>query len=121
MKTLLIATGALVFLAAGAARAQGDNIDLVPGGFVCDKREQVCYDQRGANASQTRRMFGEYAGKDVQKRLDKKDEWGTKKFTLSNGVKCSIPNRVCKKDEGDGERSKKITRHLFEAPAPQPR
>jgi uracil-DNA glycosylase len=93
----------------------------MPGGVVCDKREQICYDQRGANAAQTRRMFGEYAGKDVQKRLDKKDDWGTKKFTLSNGVKCSIPNRTCKKDEGEGERSKKITKHLFEAPVPQPR
>ena len=121
MKTLLVTVGALALLASGTARAQGDNIDLVPGGFVCDKREQVCYDQRGANVSQTRRMFGEYAGNEVQKRLDKKGDWGTKKFTLSNGVKCSIPNRACKKDEGEGERSKKITRHLFDAPAPQPR
>jgi hypothetical protein len=121
MKTLPVAAGVLVILAAGAARAQGDNIDLVPGGFVCDKGDQICYDQGGANVSQTRRMFGEYAGKEVQKRLDKKNDWGTKKFTLSNGVKCSIPNRTCKKDEGEGERSKKITKHLFDGPMPQPR
>ena len=57
MKTLPVAAGVLVFLAAGAARAQGDHVDLVPGGSVCDK----------------------------------------------------------------GDRSKKITRRLFEAPAPQPR
>jgi hypothetical protein len=121
MKTSRVAAGVLVLLAAGAVRAQGDKIDLMPGGVVCDKGEQICYDQRGANASQTRRMFGEYAGNEVQKRLDKKGDWGTKKFTLSNGVKCSIPNRSCKKDEGEGERSKKITKHLFDAPMPQPR
>jgi len=56
-------------------------------------------------------MFRQYAAQDVQKRLGKKDDWGTKKFTLSNGVK----------EEGEGERSKKITKHLFQAPAPQPR
>ena len=121
MKTLLITAGALVLLAASPARAESDKIDLIPGGVVCDKVEQVCYDQRGANVAQSRRMFGEYAGKDVQKRLDKKSDWGTKKFTLSNGVKCNIPNRTCKKDEGEGERSKKVTKHLFQAPMPQPR
>jgi hypothetical protein len=121
MKTLLVTTAALALLAADTARADNDKIDLMSGGIVCDKADQVCYDQRGANAAQTRRMFGEYAGKEVQKRLDKKGDWGTKKFTLSNGVKCSIPNRNCKKDEGEGERSKKITKHLFDAPLPQPR
>ncbi len=121
MKTLLITAGAIALLAAGSARAESDKIDLMPAGVVCDKADQVCYDQRGANVAQTRRMFGEYAGQEVQKRLDKKGDWGTKKFTLSNGVKCSISNRTCKKDEGEGERSKKITKHLFQAPMPQPR
>ena len=73
------------------------------------------------NVERTRDMFGQYAAQEVQKRLGKKDDWGTKKFTLSNGVKCNIPNRKCVKDEGEGERSKKITKHLFQAPAPQPR
>ena len=121
MKTLLITGGALALLAAGTIHAQGDKIELMSGGVVCDKGDQVCYEQRGANVQRTRDMFGQYAAQDVQKRLGKKDDWGTKKFTLSNGVKCSIPNRNCKKDEGEGERSKKITRHLFESPMPQPR
>ena len=121
MKSLFITAGALALLATGTARAESDKIDLIPGGVVCDKVEQVCYDQRGANAAQTSRMFGEYAGQAVQKRLDKKSDWGTKKFTLSNGVKCNIPDRACRKDEGEGERSKKVTKHLFEAPVPQPR
>ena len=77
--------------------------------------------QTALNVERTRDMFGQYAAQDVQKRLGKKDDWGTKKFTLSNGVKCNIPNRKCVKDEGEGERSKKITKHLFQAPAPQPR
>ena len=106
MKIPLIGACAVALLAAGAAHAQGD---------------QVCYDQRGANVERTRDMFGQYAAQDVQKRLAKKNDWGTKKFTLSNGVKCNVPNRKCVKDEGEGERSKKITKHLFQAPAPQPR
>jgi hypothetical protein len=111
---------ACVLLSAAALGADSDQVDLLPGGIVCDRSEQVCYDQRGANVAETGRKFGEYAAQEVRKRLDKKNEWGTKKFTLSNGVKCNIGNRVCKKDEGEGERSKKITNHLFQA-APQPR
>jgi hypothetical protein len=106
---------------AGARAGDDDKIDLVSGGFVCDRKDQVCYDQRGANVAMTRQKFGDYAAGDVQKKLDKKDEWGTKKFTLSNGVKCNIPNRVCKKDLGEGDRSKKITDHLFAVAQPQPR
>jgi hypothetical protein len=111
MKIPLIGACAVALLAAGAAHAQGDKVELVSGGVVCDKGDQVCYDQRGANVERTRDMFRQYAAQDVQKRLGKKDDWGTKKFTLSNGVK----------EEGEGERSKKITKHLFQAPAPQPR
>jgi hypothetical protein len=121
MKIQLIGACAVALLASGTVRAQGDKIELMSGGVVCDKGDQVCYDQRGANVERTRDMFGQYAAQDVQKRLGKKDDWGTKKFTLSNGVKCNIPNRKCVKDEGEGERSKKITKHLFQAPAPQPR
>ena len=69
MKTVLVTAGALTLLASGTALAQGDKIDLMPGGVVCDKAEQICYDQRGANAPETRRMFGEYAGQEVQKHL----------------------------------------------------
>lgn len=116
MSIRLAFAGTLVLLSAAASGADSDQIDLLPGGVVCDRREQVCYDQRGANVAETSRKFGEYAAQDVRKRLDKKNEWGTKKFTLSNGVKCNVPNRVCKKDEGEGERSKKITKHLFQGP-----
>ena len=106
MNTRLILAGLAAVLAASTAHAVNDKIELMPGGVICDKGDQVCYDQRGAN---------------VQKKLGKKDDWGTKKFTLSNGAKCSIPNRVCKHDQGEGERAKKITKHLFQSPAPEPR
>jgi hypothetical protein len=115
MKITLTAACAFALLAMNPALAQGDKIELVNGGVVCDKGDQVCYDQRGANVDRTRDMFGQYAAQEVQKRLGKKDDWGTKKFTLSNGVKCSIPNRKCNKEQGEGERSKKITKHLFGA------
>jgi hypothetical protein len=116
-----ILIGLAALLVASAAHAVNDKIELMPGGVICDRGDQVCYDQRGANVSKTREMFGQYAADTVQKKLGKKDEWGTKKFTLSNGAKCSIPNRVCKHDQGEGERAKKITKHLFEAPVPAPR
>lgn len=121
MKTRLILAGLAAVLAASAAHAVNDKIELMPGGVICDKGDQVCYDQHGASVQKTREMFGQYAADAVQKKLGKKDDWGTKKFTLSNGVKCNIPNRKCVKDEGEGERSKKITKHLFQASAPQPR
>jgi hypothetical protein len=116
MKTLIPTTVALVLLAAGTARADNDKVDLMPGGMLCDRKDQVCYDQRGANVAETRKMFGEYAASDVQKRLGKHEGWGTKKFTLSNGVKCSVPNRSCRKEGGEGERAKKVQNHLFSAP-----
>ena len=121
MKIKLIGACAAALLVAGAAHALGDKIELMAGGVVRDKGDQVCYDQRGADVERTREMFGQYAAQDVQKRLGKKDDWGTRKFTLSNGVKCNIPNRKCVKEEGEGERSRKITRHLFQTPAPQAR
>jgi hypothetical protein len=115
MKRLILAAGLIAAMLVGtAARAtEGDKIDLVNGGYVCDRKDQVCYDGRGANVNMTRQMFGEYAAEDVQKKLNKKGDWGTKKFTLSNGVKCNVQNRVCKKEHGEGERAKKITDHLF--------
>jgi hypothetical protein len=112
---------AAALLTVPAAHAVNDKLELMPGGVVCDKGDQVCYDQRGANVQKTREMFGQYAAQDVQKKLDKKDEWGTRKFTLSNGAKCSISNRVCKHEQGEGERAKKITKHLFESPPPTPK
>ncbi|HEX7373443.1 MAG TPA: YcgJ family protein [Steroidobacteraceae bacterium] len=115
MKTHLIAA-LLVATTLAPALAQAiedDKIDLVSGGYVCDRKDQVCYDQRGASVAMTRQKFGEYAARDVQKKLDKKGDWGTKKFTLSNGVKCNVQNRVCKKEQGEGDRAKKITSHLF--------
>ena len=117
MKRLILTATLLATVLAGTvARATADDkIDLVNGGYVCDRKDQVCYDGRGANVDMTRQKFGEYAARDVQKKLDKKGEWGTKKFTLSNGVKCNIPNRVCKKEQGEGERANKITNHLFNA------
>jgi hypothetical protein len=121
MNTRPMLAGLAALLAASAAHAVNDKIELMPGGVICDKGDQVCYDQRGASVPKTREMFGQYAADAVQKKLDKKDEWGTKKFTLSNGARCSIPNRVCKHEQGEGERAKKITRHLFEAPVPAPR
>ena len=123
MKRFILAAGLIAATLGGTvARAtEGDKIDLVNGGYVCDRKDQVCYDQRGANVTMTRQKFGEYAASDVQKKLNKKDEWGTKKFTLSNGVKCNIPNRVCKKEGGEGDRAKKITNQLFNAPPTQPK
>lgn len=121
MKTLIATTLGFVLLATGAARADSNKIDLMPGGLVCDKKDQVCYDQRGANVAETRKMFGEYAASSVQKRLGKHEGWGTKKFTLSNGVKCSVPNRSCRKEGGEGERARKVQSHLFNAPRPQAR
>lgn len=123
MKRLTLAAAVLAAtLAPGFARAiEGDRVDLLPGGYVCDRKDQVCYDSRGANVFKTREMFGDYAARDVQKRLNKRDEWGTRRFTLSNGVKCNVPNRACKKEEGEGERARKITRHLFGGQNPQPR
>ena len=121
IRLLLAAAGTIAMLATAVASADNNKIQLLPGGVVCDKGDQVCYDQRGANVSKTREMFGQYAADTVQKKLGKKDEWGTKKFTLSNGAKCSIPNRVCKHDQGEGDRAKKITKHLFESPVPAPR
>jgi hypothetical protein len=112
MKRRILAACAVALFSA-AAVADNDKIDLLPGGIVCDRGDQVCYDHSGANVEQTRRKFGEYAAADVQKKLGKKDGWGEKKFTLSNGVKCNTPNRVCKKEGGEGERAKKITNHLF--------
>ena len=115
MNRLILAAGLIAATLGGTvARAtEGDKIDFVNGGYVCDRKDQVCYDGRGANVNMTRQKFGEYAAQDVQKKLNKKDEWGTKKFTLSNGVKCNVPNRVCKKEHGEGERAKKITNQLF--------
>ena len=118
IRLLLAAAGTIAMLATAVASADNNKIQLLSGGVVCDKGDQVCYDQRGANVERTRQMFGQYAAEAVQKKLRKNDEWGTKKFTLSNGVKCSIPNRVCKHDQGEGDRAKKITNHLFQAPAP---
>lgn len=112
-----ILAGLAGLLLASAAYAVSDKIELMPGGVICDKGDQVCYDQSGANVARTRQMFGQYAADAVQKKLNKKDEWGTKRFTLSNGAKCSVPNRVCKHDRGEGERAKKITKHLFPSPA----
>ena len=115
MKRMILAAGLIAATLGGTvARATDDDkIDLVSGGFVCDRKDQVCYDGRGANVNMTRQKFGEYAAQDVQKKLNKKDEWGTKKFTLSNGVKCNVQNRVCKKENGEGDRAKKITNQLF--------
>jgi len=115
MKRLILAAGVVAATLGGtAARAtDGDKIDLVSGGYVCDRKDQICYDGRGASVSMTRQKFGEYAAKDVEKKLNKKDEWGTKKFTLSNGVKCNVQNRVCKKENGEGDRARKITDQLF--------
>jgi hypothetical protein len=96
-----------------AAFADNDKIDLLSGGILCDRGDQICYDYSGANLEATKRKFGEYAAKDVERKLKKKGEWGQKKFTLSNDVKCNTQNRVCKKEGGDGERAKKITNHLF--------
>lgn len=121
MTTRLILAGLAAMLAATATHAVTDKIELMPGGVICDKGDQVCYDQRGASVPKTREMFGQYAADAVQKKLDKKDGWGSKKFTLSNGARCSIPNRVCKHEQGEGERAKKITRHLFESSAPVPK
>lgn len=112
-RLVLLAAAAAVLIAPTLASAGGDKIDLVAGGFVCDQRDQFCYDQRGANVAKTRQMFGQYAAEIMQRKLDKKDEWGTRKFTLSNGVRCSVVNRACKHDHGDGDRAKKITKHLF--------
>jgi hypothetical protein len=121
MNNRLLLASVATLLATSPAHAVNDKIELMPGGVICDRGDQICYDQRGANVQRTREMFGQYAADAVQKKLGKKDEWGVKKFTLSNGARCSIPNRVCKHDQGEGERAKKITRHLFEAPAPTPR
>jgi hypothetical protein len=114
MKGRILAACAVTLLSA-AALADNDKIDLLPGGILCDRGDQVCYDRSGANVEQTRRKFGEYAAADVQKKLRKSGEWGEKKFTLSNGVKCNTQNRVCKKEGGEGDRAKKITNHLFAA------
>jgi hypothetical protein len=112
MKVRLLAAVAVAAFSAGAL-ADNDKIDLLAGGILCDRGDQVCYDYSGANIEQTRRKFGEYAASDVKKKLKKSGEWGEKKFTLSNGVKCNTQNRVCKKDGGEGDRAKKITNHLF--------
>ena len=115
MNRLILAASLIAATLGGtvAGATEGDKIDLVNGGYVCDRKDQVCYDGRGANVNMTRQKFGEYAADDVQKRLNKKGDWGTKKFTLSNGVKCNVQNRVCKKEHGEGERAKKITDQLF--------
>jgi hypothetical protein len=121
-RPILAAALVAAILGAGLAHAiEDDKVDLVGGGYVCDRKDQVCYDGRGANVDMTRQKFGEYAAKDVQKKLNKKDGWGTKKFTLSNGVKCNVQNRVCKKEHGEGDRAKKITNHLFAGGYQQPR
>ena len=43
---------------------------------------------------------------------------GHQEFTPGSGVKCNIPNRVCKHDLGEGDRAKKISNHLFQVPLP---
>ena len=53
--------------------------------------------------------------------LEIRRQSGANTIAVIEGVKCNIPNRKCVKDEGEGERSKKITKHLFQAPPPQPR
>jgi Fels-1 Prophage Protein-like len=106
---------------AAAAVSADEQITLEQGGFVCDKKDQVCYDGRGANVKKTEEMFGRYAGESVSKKLGKDDGWGTKKFTLSNAVKCNIENRICKKENGEGERSKKLTDQLFGTAAIEPK
>lgn len=74
-----ILAGLAALLATSAAHAVNDKIELMPGGVICDRGDQVCYDQRGANVERTRDMFGQYAAQEVQKRLGKKDDWGTRK------------------------------------------
>ena len=72
---------------------------------------------KGYQISQYDRPFSEHGWVEIptseRDELGHPTEWGTKKFTLSNGVKCNVQNRVCKKENGEGERAKKITDQLF--------
>ena len=68
MNTRLILAGLAAVLAASAAHAVNDKIELMPGGVICDKGDQVCYDQRGANVPKTREMFGQYAAERLGQR-----------------------------------------------------
>lgn len=56
MNNRLILASLSAVLPASAAHAVNDKIELMPGGVVCDKGDQICYDQRGANVERARKI-----------------------------------------------------------------
>lgn len=104
-----LALGGLALLASGRpARA----VDLRGDGVVCDGRERVCYDDRGASLSETRRRYGREAERELVRRLSGRPP--LREVLFSSGELCDFQQRQCW-DDGWRRRnaSNRLTRHLF--------
>jgi hypothetical protein len=87
-------------------------LDLPRAGVVCDRKQQICYDARGASLDQTRREFGREAERDLLRSLSGRPP--ARAIEFSSGEVCDLSERRCW-DDGWKRRnvSTRLTRQLF--------
>lgn len=98
--------------AALAAPLPGLSVDLPRSGVVCDRKQQICYDARGASLEQTRREYGKEAERNLLRELSGRPPARTIEF--SSGEVCDLRERRCW-DDGWKRRNEsgRLTRQLF--------
>ena len=65
-------------------------------GSLCDRANQLCFDQQGLSLGITRDVFGRYAEKNALRNLN--GQAPPRQFLLSNGVACDVNVRLCWED-----------------------
>jgi len=87
-------------------------LDFPRSGVVCDRKQQVCYDARGASLEQTRREYGREAERDLLRNLSGRPP--ARSIDFSSGEVCDLRERQCW-DDGWKKRnvSGRLTRQLF--------
>ena len=98
--------------AAAALPLPALSVDLPRSGVVCDRKQQICYDARGASLEQTRREYGREAERNLMRQLSGRPPERTIEF--SSGELCDLRERRCW-DDGWKKRndSGRLTRQLF--------
>lgn len=84
-------------------------------GVVCDKPAKFCSDEQGISMGITSMYLGEASAKSLLEMINSvgSDNFDTRTFVLSNGVKCDISKKVCTKSKFDEAVDVKTTGWLF--------
>lgn len=94
------------------AEAAPRGVSSPEAGVICDEPAQTCYTREGASLSETRKIFGAQAERQLWSELIGRRR--SQEFSLSNGTSCDLSTETCWVEAyGRRRTEREMTRDLF--------